>query len=486
MRLRLTICLLLLCLLGSAQPFDFNANCRKAYEAVLALKLSEAGNLLKTEKNNAITPYLQDYIDFTAIYISDSRSLYEQRIVNREPRMEMLKNADKNSPWYLFTQAEVQLHWAALGIRFGDYVTSVFSIRRAYKLLEDNRNKYPDFTPNNKSFGVIEALIGSVPDKYHWAVNMLGMEGSVNGGLKKLADLVENSKKSDYIFKDETVIYYAFLLFHLQNEKEKAWQVLRAYGFPKAGNLMSVYSCAHIGIYGKHNEEALQLLTNAATGKSFSAFPFLEYLHGLASLNKLDTTAGTYFKKFLDQTEGDSHIKSAWQKLAWQSFLTGDTIGYYQNMSKAEALGSSLVDADKQAQKEAESNRLPNLHLLRARLLFDGAYYQRALDTMSTLKAEDFVGLEDRTEYLYRMGRVNQELNKADSALSWYAQAIETGRNLPRYFAANAAYESGRIYESQGQKEKAKQLYTTCMSFENHEYKNGLDQKAKAALNRLR
>lgn len=486
MRLRLTIYLFVLCLWGHAQPFDFNANCRKAYDAVLALKLSEAGSLLKTEKNNAIAPYLQDYIDFTAIYISDSRALYEQRIVNREPRMELLKAADKNSPWYLFTQAEVQLHWAALGIRFGDYVTSVFSIRRAYKLLEDNRTKYPDFTPNNKSFGVIEALIGSVPDKYHWAVNMLGMDGSVNGGLKKLADLVENSKKTDYIFKDETAIYYAFLLFHLQNEKEKAWQVLRANGFPKAGNLMSVYSCAHIGIYGKHNEEALQLLNNAPSGKNYTAFPFLNYLQGLALLNKLDTAAAGYFKKFLDQTEGDSHIKSAWQKMAWQSFLSGDTIGYYQNMSKAEALGSSLVDADKQAQKEAEANRLPNLHLLRARLLFDGAYYQRALDTMSTLEPQDFAGIEERTEYLYRMGRVNQELNKADSALSWYAQAIESGKNLPRYFAANAAYESGRIYESLGQKEKAKQLYATCLGFENHEYKNGLDQKAKAALNRLR
>ncbi len=486
MSLRFTICLLFTCLLGSAQPFDFNANCRKAYDNILALKLTEASSLLKTEKNNAITPYLQDYLDFTGIYISDSRALYEQRIVNREPRMELLKAADKNSPWYLFTQAEVQLHWAALGIRFGDYVTSIFSIRRAYKLLEENRNKFPDFKPNDKSFGVIEALIGSVPDKYHWAVNLLGMEGSVNGGLKKLADLVDYSKKNDYIFKDETLIYYAFLMFHLQNEKEKAWQVLRANGFPKAGNLMSVYCCAHIGIYGRHNEEALQLLHDAPSGKSYTNFPFLDYLQGLALLNKLDSAAPVYFKKFLEHTEGDSHIKSAWQKIGWYAFLSGDTIGYYQHMSKAEALGASLVDADKQAQKEAESNRLPNLHLLRARLLFDGAYYQRALDTMSTLQATDFAGIEERTEYLYRMGRVNQELNKADSALSWYAQAIESGKNLPRYFAANAAYESGRIYESQGQKEKAKQLYTTCLGFENHEYKNGLDQKAKAALNRLR
>ena len=41
---------------------------------------------------------------------------------------------------------------------------------------------------------------------------------------------------------------------------ETAWEMLMDNGFPKKDNLMSVYTCAHIGIYGKHTQEALNIL----------------------------------------------------------------------------------------------------------------------------------------------------------------------------------------------------------------------------------
>ncbi len=482
------VCLYLLFLLplaGSTQSFDFNDNCRKAYSNILALKLTEAQRLLNAEKNNAIRWYLEDYIDFVAMYTIDTKEEYDRRQANRDGRLEHLREADKNSPWYLFTQAEVQLHWAAMNLRFGEYVNAVFSIRSAYKLLEDNRSKYPDFKPNDKTFGVVEALLGSIPDKYQWAVNMLGMDGNVNGGLQKLNTLVEYGKKNDYIFKEETAIYYAFLLFHLKNEKEKAWQVLKDNNFTAQSDLMSIYSCVHIGIYGSHNDEALKLLDKLSPTE-LSSFNFLHYLYGLAKLNTLDTNAESSFKKFLAEYKGENHIKSAYQKLAWNALLENDTIGYYQMMAKAEALGSSMVDADKQAQKEAESNKLPNINLLKARLLFDGGYYTRAYYIMRAFKEADFVTDEEKTEYFYRLGRVNQEMNKDEDALICYKQTINKGSKLPRYFAANAAYESGVILEEMNLLDKAKEFYRLSMTFENHEYKNGIDQKAKAALNRLR
>ncbi|MFN8286058.1 MAG: hypothetical protein U0V74_04855 [Chitinophagales bacterium] len=477
--------LFLLPLATSAQGFDFNENCRKAYADILALKLTEAQQRLNSEKNNAIAFYLEDYVDFVAMYAIDTKEEYDKRAPNRDIRLEKLRKADKNSPWYLFCQAEVQLHWAAMNLRFGEYVNAVFSIRSAYKLLEDNKSKYPDFKPNDKTFGVVEALLGSIPDKYQWAVNMLGMDGSVNGGLQKLNNLVEYGKKNDYIFKEETAIYYAFLLFHLKSDKEKAWQVLKDNNFMANQDLMSIYSCVHIGVYGSHNDEALKLLEKL-NNKELSSFNFLHYLYGLAKLNSLDTNAESSFKKFLAEYKGENHIKSTYQKLGWNALLKNDTIGYLQMMAKADALGSSMVDADKQAQKEAESNKLPNINLLKARLLFDGGYYTRAYYIMRAFKEADFATDEEKTEYFYRLGRVNQQMNKDEDALICYKQTINKGSKLPRYFAANAAYESGVILEGLGQIDKAKEYYRLSMTYENHEYKNGIDQKAKAALNRLR
>ncbi len=471
------------------QVFDFNENCRKAYNSAIALKLDESSSLLKAEEkknpDNLIAVYLENYIDFLTVYTTDTRTQYELLKKNKDVRMSQLMAGDPGSPYYLFTQAEVSLQWAALSIKFGEYLNAIFEIRKAYKLLEDNQNRFADFKANKKSLGVLYALLGSVPDKYKWGLNLLGMEGSVERGIEYLRETVDYGKKTDFIYQEETVTIYAFLLLHLQNDGETSWKLLQENGFPKKENLMNIYTCAHIGVYGKHTDEALKILTNQPTGSGFAAFPFLNYLTGLAKLNKIDSDADSYFKKFIAEYKGENHIKSSFQKIAWSYLLKKDSVNYFHFINKAENLGGSMVDADKQALKEAQSNRMPNMHLLRSRLLFDGGYYQKAADEMNKISEANFKTTEEQTEYFYRTARIYDEWNKKDSAIILYSKAIEKGKDLPRYFAANSAFESGKIYEERGVKEKAIEYYNLCLSFENHEYKNGLDQKAKAGLNRI-
>lgn len=472
-----------------AQSFDFNENCRKAYNLIIALKLDEGTALLKAEEkknpDNVIALYLQNYVDFLTVYTSDTRAQYELRKKNKDVRLSQLMAADPSSPYYLFTQAEVNLQWAALSIKFGEYMNAIFEIRTAYKALEENQNRFPYFIANKKSLGVLYALIGSVPDKYKWGVTLLGMDGSVEKGINYLKETVEYGKKNDFTYHEETVTIYAFLLLHLQNDGETAWKVLLANGFPKKDNLMNVYTCAHIGVYGKYTDEAINVLTNLPSGTGFASFPFLNYLTGLAKLNKTDSDADSYFKKFVVEYKGENHVKSALQKIAWSYLLKRDTINYHHFMLKAEKAGGNTLDADKQALKEAQAKRIPNQYLLRARLLFDGGYYQKAADEMNKISEANFKTTEEQTEYFYRTARIYDEWDKKDSAIILYNKTIEKGKDLPRYFAANAAFESGKIYEARGVKEKAMDCYNRCLSFENHEYKNGLDQKAKAGINRI-
>ena len=247
-------------LFSHAQSFDFNGNCRGAYNMLIALKLNQGDALLKEEErtnpDNLIAVYLENYFDFLTVYTSDERKLYDQLKKNEDLRLVLLNAGDPNTPYYLFTMAEVNLQWAALDIKFGEYLNAVFEIRRAFKMLSQNQKKFPDFRPTQKSLGVLYALLGSVPDKYKWGVTLLGMEGNVELGMGYLKQLIDYGNKNDYIYQDETIIYYSFLLLNLQNKSEQAWQVLQSNGYPKADNLMSTYTCAHIGVYGKHNTEA--------------------------------------------------------------------------------------------------------------------------------------------------------------------------------------------------------------------------------------
>lgn len=76
---------------------------------------------------------------------------------------------DPGSPYYLFTQAEVNLQWAALSIKFGEYLNSIFEIRKAYKLLEENQNKFPDFKANKN---LSECFM------HYWVVCQINISGA--------------------------------------------------------------------------------------------------------------------------------------------------------------------------------------------------------------------------------------------------------------------------------------------------------------------
>jgi hypothetical protein len=61
------------------------------------------------------------------------------------------------------------------------------------------------------------------------------------------------------------------------------------------------------------------------------------------------------------------------------------------------------------------------------------------------------------------------------------------GTTLPRYFAANAALHLGMLCETQQRKAEAKSWYQKAISgfAANTEYTNGIEQKARAGLQRL-
>ncbi|HWB62159.1 MAG TPA: hypothetical protein VG603_01520 [Chitinophagales bacterium] len=483
----------LLVLLGfyaHAQQFDFNPACRQAYNTMLALKINQGRAMLKLEEqhnpNNFIAVYLENYADFLLVYTTESRRLYDSLKKNEDLRLALIASGDATSPYYLFTQAEINLQWAALNLQFGEYMNAVFGIRRAFKMLEQNRKKFPGFRANEKSLGVLYALLGSVPDKYKWGVTLLGMEGNVPQGMGYLSGLMEYSNHNDFIYRNETIVYDAFLLQHLEDSTEQAWQLLQNSGLLQTNNLLGCFIGAHVGIYGHHTDEALLLLQNRPQPDTTTAFPFLDYLQGLGKLNRQDADAASYFKKFLAEYKGENHVKAAYQKIAWCYLLQADTANYFHFIEKAVYMGNATLDADKQARKEAEAHRTPNVDLLRARLLCDGGYYNRAAGLMNRLTENNFTNPDDKTEYLYRLGRIYADWGKTDSALVYYQLAFEKGRNITRYFAANAAYESGRIYEQRNDKQKAIDYYNLCLSLPDHEYKDGLDQKAKAGLNRLK
>lgn len=470
----------------SAQSLDFNLNCERAYTHIIALKADSATYYLNQEKrlnpSNHIIYLLDNYMDFLEIYTSGSTKLYEAKKSSFDDRISSLKKADNSSPYYLYSQAEIHLQSAVLHIKFGEYFACIFDAKKALKKLEQNQKDFPDFMPNNKSLGTLYTILGSIPEQYQGGLEFLGLKGSVLGGLSML-EKATNSKK--HPFQHESATIYAFMLMHIQNKPEAAWQILQKNNFNSSKNLMDAYSLGHVGIYGIHNDEGISALTKASRS-GFMDFPLMDYLLGIGKTYRQDSDANVYFEKFISKTVGIDYIKSAWHKMAWNALIQGDRKAYDKYIDKLKNSGRAVVDSDKQAQREVESGIIPNPLLLQVRLLTDGNYLDRAFKLLDKVHVNNFQTDYEKTEYYYRVSRVYDKKGLSQKAIQYYSLTIANGKRIPFYYAANSAYLLGFLYEQLQNKEAALKNYSLCLELPGYEYENSIHMKAEAAINRLK
>jgi tetratricopeptide (TPR) repeat protein len=147
--------------------------------------------------------------------------------------------------------------------------------------------------------------------------------------------------------------------------------------------------------------------------------------------------------------------------------------------------GALFSDADKKAMADAKTGKWPDRWLLKARLLSDGGFHSEALAILNTTPSEVLSNPANELEYNYRLARIYDALGKPNEALTFYAHSIRLGKDRPEYFAARAALQTAQIYENRGNKKLALDYYRQCLNMNQQEYKNSLDQRAKAGIARF-
>lgn len=469
-----------------AQNFDYTANCKKAYQAIFKLKIAEGLQLLEKEKKdnpkNYLPYFIENYADFLKLNVNDNESLFDAIEPKVNTRLEKLKTGKTNSPYYLYTQADIHLQWALCKIKFGEYLSAVFEVKKAYGMLLDNQKKYPDFKPNLKSLGLLHTIFGAVPDKYKFGAKLLGLKGSIDQGLKELNTVMQDSS---FQFKEETVIMYTLLVLHLQKDKTTAWSMIENTSIPLGDNLLNHFIASTVAAHSGKNDKVISILSTKPNGNEYYPFPFLDFFLGNAKLNKLDTDADVYIKKFLANNKGRSYQKEAYRKLAWYSLINGEPVLYKKYMQQILQVKAAPTDEDKSAQKEAEQNFIPHKELLKARVLSDGSYFDKALAIVNSIIPEKLTRTRDKIEYYYRKARILDELNNSADAVKYYLLTIQKGEQYDYYFAANACIKVANIFEKQNKKAAAIQYYKKAIAQDKDEYSNSIDAEAKAGLNRL-
>ncbi|MEM6965299.1 MAG: hypothetical protein AAF573_11070 [Bacteroidota bacterium] len=475
----------------SANYFEFTPLATEAYEKAMSLRFEEARKdleqLRSDEPQNTIVHFIENYIDFFTIFINEDKSEFKRLERNKNPRLKAIRKGDRNSPYYLYCQAEIKLQWALARLKFEQYFNAFNEVSSAYKLLKRNQKKFPDFIANKKSLGILHAMVGTVPDNYKWGVKLLGgMTGTIEQGRKEVEEVLTYAKTNDFLFEEETLVMYAFLMLHLKNDLDEAWEIIQSDKLNPKSNPLVCFSFGNIAMRTGRIEEAINILENRPVGQQYFKFRFLDYMLGLSKLYRLDQDADVYLKKYVDNFNGQNYIKEAYQKLAWHYLVHGSEAKYKEYITYARSRGAKVIGGDKSAEKEAKSEKVPHTLLLKARLLFDGGYYERARDLLKGKSLADFYNQKNQLEFTYRLGRINHNLGYHYEAIANYQTTIDRGRYATYYFACNAALQIGLIHEMYEDKAKAKEFFKLCLDIDPEEYQRSLHQKAKAGLNRLK
>lgn len=466
--------------------FDFNANCIKAYENIMSLKLSTARVLINAEKrknpSNAIPYLLDNYIHYFNLMTTESTSDFERFKESKNLILKRIEKDDKSSPYYLYSLAEINLQLAICRGRAKEYFTAAIEINRAYSLLKENARKFPDFLPNQKGLGMINAALGKLPDGLK---KLFGIRGDSSMGVRMMEDLVEKLPGSQYsYFYDETVFYLSIIQTDIVTDPENYVKIIKNTEGMDRESLLRTYVRAYATLKSGNSKRTLEELSKRPTEPYYQSYPYLDYLTGMAKMQNLDPSATLSFNNYLKSYRGVNLIKDSYLRLAWLELLRSNTKSYYSYTEAVKEKGYTMDWRDEQAIREV-NYPAPDISLLKARLLSDGGNYERALSQLSGKGTEDFRLLRDKIEFNYRLGRIYDLSSREEQALRYYQKAIELGKNEPYSFAANAALWSGIIYEKVKNMSKAKVCYNTAINMKNHDFESSIEHKAKDGLKRI-
>lgn len=491
---RLTI-LFVFCLSGlfgyAQKVFDFDLTCQQAYHEIVCLKLKPGQQTINKARqqnpNNLVPELLESYIDFYDLFFNEDPAEYDKRKANFDTHIDKIEEGPDNNPFYNYSRATVYLQKACVQIKFGSTVKAALNFKKAFGLIKDNRKRFPAFAPNDMIYGPAMVAAGVIPDSYKFIASIFGVKGSVKEGIDVMQRFINSNDAWAKLYFDEACFYYCYLVFYIENKPEEAFQFISQHKLDLVNNHLLGYMAANLALNNKQNEFAKNIILNRNPSPDYMKTAIWDFEMGYIKMRHLETAeASKYFNSYLTNFKGKFYLKDACEKLSWCYYLMGNKAGAESTMKHVLDIGNTDTDADKQANRDAKTGAFPNMLLLKARVLNDGGYNNEALLALAGKSSNDFTAIEEKLEFVYRLGRIYDDMGKYDDAIKAYNITINLGQNRTEYYAARSALQIALIYEKLGKKDQAISYYQKCLDMDDHEYKGSIDQKAKAGMARVK
>ena len=462
--------------------WKFDPELQRIHQLVINLQTDQAYGLLNRVKTNEYHKmYVLSLCETLDVLISEDEEKFQRIESNFRDRFKYLSSQEPGAET-LFMEAELNLQRGFNFLNLGQEFNAVWAIRNAYNLANECLRKYPDFIPIKKTSGVIQVMVGSVPDKYHWFMTLLGMKGSVITGQKQL-EMLRHSNSS--LSLEATILYYSIKGLINQQVDESAKGFLDCLK-QNPGNRLLLFLAINMLVKNSQSEEALSQILKLDENHSGLPMYYVDYLRAEVLLQRGDYASSIEaYKRFIDNYRSINFKKDSYYKISLAYWLQGKRDLAEDAFEKAKVTGRAVVEPDHHADAQLKEGQFPNSKILKVRFYTDGGYYREAREIFQTITPADLRLRKDMIEYYYRKARLAHKTNEIVAARVFYMQTIDMAADSPWYFAPNSALQLGYIAQASHDKVAARKYFEKALSYKKHEYKNSIDGKAKSALELL-
>jgi tetratricopeptide (TPR) repeat protein len=264
--------------------WKFDPELQKAYNFVITLQPENANEILRKSKGNELhILYLQSLNETIHILITEDHASFPQIDQRFKDRIKYLEGLTETAET-LWLQAELTLQKGFCYLNLNQELNAVFAIRKAYQLTSDCLKKFPGFIPVKKTSGVIQVMIGSVPEKYSWFISLLGMKGSVTTGQKQLSEL-RLSKSS--LNMEASILFFTVKGF-INQEFSAAAEGINQSLKEQPNNKLLLFIGVNMLVKDARSEEALALINRIDENHQGLPMHYIDYLRGEILLQKGD------------------------------------------------------------------------------------------------------------------------------------------------------------------------------------------------------
>ncbi len=472
---------LFLCLsrFSSAQDWKFDAATQQAYNLVLNLQVQDVHQLIP-EPKTVQEQYITSLAETLELLITEDKDKFDDYEDRHEKRLD--RRIRTNTAEDIFLNAEIRLQWAFVYLKFGHEFDAALSLKQSYDAVQEIKKRFPTFKAVQKTSGILDIIVGSIPEKYDWVLSLMGIKGSIDQGLSEL----DNLRKSDSPLSLESDLLYVLVQGFVLQQTEEASKEMQGVLSRNPDSRLALFLGASISIKNSESEKALRMIVSLEDHKTGLPLYYAQYLKGEVYLQKADyLNSIAAYRWFINHYAGENYLKDAHYKIALCYWLNGNSNDALHHFEEAKTIGKEITEADKYAARSLSENELPHIKLTKARYFTDGGYYDEAYEVLENISPQERATKRDQAEFPYRQARLYHKQNKHQEAKMYYEQCIQLTGNEPWYFAPNSCLQLGYIALLEGEKKTAKLYFDQAIVYKKHEYKNSIDTKAKSALAQL-